>query len=598
MPWEGWFTLAVVGLVLGTLTLTAIPADVVFMGGLTLIVISGVMPVSDALSGFANEGVATVAILYVIVAGLRETGAISWIGGMLLGRPRSVIHAQVRLMLPVATLSAVMNNTPLVAMMIPAVMDWCKRFRLPPSKLLIPLSFATVLGGLCTLIGTSTNLIVNGLVLKEVQANPVGLEGAQGGLGFFSPAWVGIPCAITGLTYLVLAGRWLLPERQTNIQRLANPREYIVEMIVEPQSPMVGRTIEQAGLRHLPGLFLIEINREQEIISAVRPEETLHAEDRLVFAGIVESVVDLQKIRGLTPATDQVFKLDAPRSARCLVEAVVSDSHPVVGRNIRDGRFRNAYDAVVIAVARRGERINQKIGDIVLQTGDTLLLETDADFSNRHRNSQDFFLVSQIGDSTPPRHERAGLALLILLAMVTTVTVGWIDILPAAMLAAAMMLVTRCCTARVARQSVDIGLLIAIASSFALSKALEQTGAAKFVSSTLLSGVGENPWISLGAIYLITLLVTEVLSNNAAAVLMFPIAMATARDLSVNALPFVYVVMMAASAAFATPIGYQTHLMVYGPGGYRFSDYLKIGIPLDLIIAFVAVLCIPFVWPF
>lgn len=598
MQWEAWFTLAVVGLVLGTLTLTTLSADVVFMGGMTLLVVAGVMPVSDAIAGFANEGVATVAILYVIVAGLRETGAISWIGSTLLGRPRSVIHAQVRLMLPVSVLSAVMNNTPLVAMMIPAVMDWSKRFRLAPSKLMIPLSFATVLGGLCTLIGTSTNLIVNGLVIKELSANPIGLAGAQGGLGFFSPAWVGLPCAIVGLTYLVIAGRWLLPERQTNIQRLANPREYIAEMIVEPLSPLIGKTIEQAGLRHLPGLFLIEINRDDEIISAVRPEETLHAEDRLVFAGIVESVVDLQKVRGLKPATDQVFKLDAPRSARCLVEAVVSDSHPVIGRNIRDGRFRNNYDAVVIAVARRGERINQKIGDIVLQAGDTLLLETDPEFSNRNRNSQDFFLVSQIGDSTPPRHERAGLALLILFAMVTSVTAGWIDILPAALLAAALMLATRCCTPRAARQSVDIGLLAAIASSFALSKALEQTGAAKIISSSLLAGVGEHPWVSLAAIYLITLLVTEVLSNNAAAVLMFPIAMATARDLGISGLPFVYAVMMAASAAFATPIGYQTHLMVYGPGGYRFSDYLKIGIPLDLLIALVAILLIPFIWSF
>lgn len=598
MHWQGWLTLGIVASLLVVLALTSVSADVAFLGGLAILLLAGVINAGDALAGFGNEGVATVAVMFVVVRGLRETGAIGWIAAFLLGKPHSIAGAQIRMMAPVAVLSAFMNNTPLVAMMIPAVGEWAKRYRLPVSKLMMPLSFATVLGGLCTLIGTSTNLVVNGLVIKAYRENATGLDGLADGFRFFEPAWVGVPCTIVGLAYLIAVGRWLLPDRGAAISQLSNPREYTVEMLVDDHAPLVGRTVEQAGLRHLPGAFLVEIERGGDILSAVAPDERLLARDRLVFAGIVESVVDLQKIRGLKPATDQVFKLDAPRGTRCLVEAAVSDTHPGVGQTIRDSRFRSTYRAVVIAVARNGERIKKKIGDIVLRPGDTLLLETDSSFIESQRNSRDFLLISPIGDSTPPRHERAWVAILILATMVLAASIGLLDMFPAALAAACLMVLTRCCTASAARQSIDIALLAAIAASFGMSRALEKTGAAALLSDNLLGFSGGHPWLALLAVYLATSLVTEVLSNNAAAVLMFPIALAAARKLDVSALPFTIGVMIAATAAFATPIGYQTHLMVYGPGGYRFSDYLKIGIPLDLVIALVAVGTIPFVWPF
>jgi di/tricarboxylate transporter len=309
-------------------------------------------------------------------------------------------------------------------------------------------------------------------------------------------------------------------------------------------------------------------------------------------------VVDLQRFRGLIPATDQVFKLKHPRAQRCLVEAVVSESAPLVGQTIRDGRFRTLYDAVVIAVARNGERLRGKIGDIVLRPGDTLLLEARPSFVEQQRNSRDFLLVSRIEDSTPPRHERAWVALAILGAMVTVVTFGWLSMLVAGMLAAGLMIMTGCCTAAVARRSVDWQVLLVIAAAFGLEQALWKSGAASIIAGTFLGAAGDNPHLALAVVYGVTLLLTELLTNNAAAALMFPIAVTTATGLGVHPMPFVIAVMVAASCGFATPIGYQTNLMVYGPGGYRFADYLRIGVPLDILIGLTAVLVIPLAWRF
>jgi di/tricarboxylate transporter len=476
-----------------------------------------------------------------------------------------------------------------VAMLIPAVNEWAKRWNLSVSKLMIPLSYAAILGGTCTLIGTSTNLIVNGLVLKE---------SSLAGLKMFDIAWVGLPAALIGISYVLLMSRRLIPDRKPALAQFEDPRNYTVEMLVESGSPLVGRTIEEAGLRQLPNMFLAEIDREGRIHPAVPPQEELQANDRLVFVGVVESVVDLQRIRGLTPATNQVFKLDAPRTKRQLIEAVVSNSCPLVGMTIRDGQFRKVYNAVVIAVARNGERIRKKIGDIILRPGDTLLLETTPGFFEKQRNSRDFFLVSPIGDSTPPRHDRILIAFLILFGMVAAVTVGWLSMLQAAMVAAGLMIVTRCCTSKDARNDVDFQLLLVIAASFGLGKALETTGAAGTIAHTLATFAASNPWIALALIYGMTMFFTELVTNNAAAVLMFPISMAAANDLEVNPMPFVIAIMMAASASFSTPIGYQTNLMVYGPGGYRFTDYLRVGLPLNCLMWITTVLLAPLVWPF
>ena len=589
MGFDAWFSLFVVASVLGLLVFTEVGADVVFMGGLTLLLAVGVLSPEEALAGFANPGMITVGALYVVVAGLQETGGVQWLGGRLMGRPQTVAGAQLRIMVPVAVLSAFLNNTPVVAMLIPAVSDWSKRYKLAASKLMIPLSYAAILGGTLTLIGTSTNLVVNGLLITTTNLPT---------LHMFELAWVGLPTALVGIGFVLFFSRRLLPNRGTLSSLFSNPREYTLELLVTDPSPLAGKTIEEAGLRHLPSVYLAEIERGGNVLAAVSPQERLQTHDRLVFVGVVESIVELRKIRGLLPATDQLFKLDAPQANRMLVEAVVSNSCPLVGKTIRDGRFRSVYEAVVIAAARNGERLRQKIGDIVLQPGDTLLLEAQPQFATKQRNSSDFFLVSTVENSQPLRHDRALIAAGILFGLVLTVGLGVFSMLAASLLAAGLTVFTRCCTGAAARRSVDWGVLIVIAASLGLGRALDVSGAAVAVAGTLTVLAGNDPWMGLAVIYAITAFFTAVVTNNAAAVLMFPVALTLANTMEVNFIPFVIAIMMGASASFATPIGYQTNLMVYGPGGYRFTDYLKIGVPLNLLTAAVAIFIIPLVWRF
>ncbi len=586
---DGWLVISVVAATGLGLSLTRIGADLILVGALTVLLLLGVITPDTALSGFSNPGLATVAVLYVVVSGCIETGAANVLAKALLGRPKSEWSAQIRLMLPVAFLSAFLNNTPVVAMLVPAVQDWARRNRFSVSKLMIPLSYAAIFGGACTMIGTSTNLILTGLVEKDSTLPAI---------GFFEIAWLGIPSAVIGIIFVLLTSRWLLPLRKPPITEQMNPKEYAVEMLVEEGSSLVGQTIEQAGLRHLPSLYLAEIERGDSILPAVGPNERLQDNDRLVFVGMVDSVVDLYQIRGLIPAPDQVFKLDSPRPQRQLVEAVISGTSPLVGLSIRESGFRTRYDAVVIAVARAGKRVEGKIGVIELHVGDTLLLETRPSFVEQHRNSRDFLLVSAIEGGKTPRHDKAGIATFVLIAMVLGASLAGLAMLVAALVAAGLMIITRCTSASAARQNVDWQVLVVIGASIGLGSALEQTGAASAIAHFWIGFAGQNHWVALLAIYLITSLFTAVVTNNAAAVLMFPIAKATAVGLGVSFSPFIFTIMMAASASFATPISYQTNLMVYGPGGYHFSDYLKIGIPLNLLMAGVTMAIAPWVWPF
>jgi di/tricarboxylate transporter len=569
----------------------------------------------------------TVAVLYIVGAGVQQTGAVDAIAKVMFGRPRSLFGAIVRVVFPNIGLSGFMNNTPLVAMMIPAVSDFAKSQRVAPSKLMIPLSYAAILGGTMTLIGTSTNLVVQGMLVKEAAAQQAAEKSGASidakqrvaPLSMFTISWVGVPTALLGGLYVVFAARYWLPDRRPALSTNDDPKEYTVEMQVESDSPLVGKSIEDAGLRHLPGLFLAEIDRDGNSIPAVSPRETLRAGDRLLFVGVVDSIVELQKIRGLVPATEDVFHLKAPRPQRCLIEAVVSNTCPLNGMTIRDSRFRSHYNAVVVAVARNGHRLQQKIGDVILHAGDVLLVEAHPSFADQHRTSRDFFLVSKIDESTPPRHELALLAVAILAGMVVVVSgkdllgvaasvltplkpvadaFPKLPMLMAAVIAAAMMLLTRCVSIERARKSIDWEVLLAIAASFALGTALERSGAASMIADGARSLSAGNAWIALALVYLVTLVVTELITNNAAAALMFPFALKTAEMLGVSYLPFVIAVMMAASAGFATPIGYQTNLMVYGPGGYRFSDYLKVGVPLDLLVMAITVAVAPMAYPF
>lgn len=602
MTWEAWATLVTIALLLYGLARKLAAPDVLLMGGLTLLTTLSIW--SDRLpspgqvaAAFGNEGLLTVGVLFVVAAGLTETGGIQLVGERLLGRPRSVVEAQTRLMVPVAIASAFLNNTPIVAMFLPAVTEWCKRTGISPSKLLLPLSYAAVLGGLCTLVGTSTTLVVQGLLLDAQRTDPTVPT-----LRMFTIGAVGLPAALLGIGYLLLVSSRLLPERKSPRAKLSDAREYTVAMRVEPGGAVDSQTIQQAGLRHLPGMYLAAIERNGDTLVAVGPEQVLRGNDQLIFVGVVESVVDLRRIRGLLSVGGHGVTLTEPRYSAGLVEAVVSPTCPLVGTTIRDGQFRTRYGAVVIAVHRNGERVHCKLGDIVLRAGDTLLLETDRRFLHTHRHSRDFFLVSAVPNSHAMRHDRGWLATSILAGMVLLVAFEdytRVTIFQAALVAAALMGLTRCCSAEQARRSIDWSTLAAIGAALGIGHAIERSGLAdQFARYMIAWCYPLGPWGVLAGVYVITLLFTEAVTNNAAAALAFPIARAAAAGLDVNLLPFAIAVAVGASAGFATPLGYQTHLMVYGPGGYRFKDYVTIGAPMDLLVMAVTIALTPLIFPF
>jgi len=588
MGWQAWTVVGITVLMVFAMVRHRVGPDLVLTAAMACVLALGIVTPERALSGFSNEGVLTVAVLFVVAAGLRETGALDYAARRLLGRPRHLAAAQLRLMLPVAAISAFLNNTPVVALMVPLVGDWARRVKLSSSKLLIPLSYAAILGGSCTLIGTSTNLIAVGMARD---AEP------QLEVGMFDIAWLGVPALLVGMVFIVLSARWLLPERKTGREALSDPREYTVAMRVGDDAAIVGRSIEAAGLRHLPGLYLVEIERRDEPLVAVAPTTKLLAGDVLVFAGLVESVVDLRKIRGLVAASDQVQKFVRSTRERRLVEAVVGAGSDLVGRSVRDAGFRTRFGAAIMAVHRGGQRIVAKVGDIVLEAGDTLLLEAHPGFVARHRHSRSFALVSEVEGSAPLSHEKAPVAVLLLLAMVGAAVVGIVPLFTAALLAAGGLLVTGCLSGSEARASLDLRVLLAIASSFGLAAALQDSGAATAVAG-MMTGLAApgGPVAVLFALFAATALMASLVGNNASVAIMFPIAHATAMAPGMSFRPCLFVLMLAASACFASPISYQTNLMVYGPGGYRFGDFVRVGLPLQILVGVVAVFVASWRW--
>jgi di/tricarboxylate transporter len=589
MDWQAWLTLAVLAAVFVALARELASPDLVLLAGLFTLAALGVLTPAETFHGFANEGLATVAALFVLAAALRDTGALEVALSRVLRPASGEKTGLARMVVPVAGLSAFLNNTPIVAMMTPVVIDWARRTRRSPSRYLIPVDYAAILGGVLTVIGTSTNLVVVGL-MQQAGMRPIGL---------FEIAWVGAPVCAVGLVYLLFVGPRLLPDRKEPAEQVGERRrEYTTAMRVEPDGPLPGQTVEQAGLRQLPGLYLIEIDRDGQLLTPVGPDEALLAGDVLVFAGIVASIVDLQRIRGLSAAQGLEEDPAAIRGRR-LHEAVVSQSSPLVGSSIRDASFRTVYDAAVVAVHRNGSTVGGKLGEVVLEPGDTLLLQTAPGFLRAHRNSADFYLVSEVPGSEPPRYDRARVAAVVLAAMLALVGLEILPISIAAFLAAGALVLLRCTSLARARQSIDWSVLLVIAAGLGLAAAMDKTGAARSIAGVLMELVpGASPLAAFAVIYLATVILTETLTNNAAAALMFPIAMATAEQLGVDSRGFALGVAVAASCGFASPLGYQTHLIIYGPGGYRFSDFVRIGLPLDILCGVVSMIVIPLVWPF
>lgn len=588
MGLDGWITLLVVALCLLAMVREMGPPDVIMMGGLLTLAVTGVLSPVETFSGFSNPAMAAVGALFVVSAALRETGALDLVAGRLFRGARDERSGLVRLCAPVAFFSAFLNNAPIVAMMTPTVSAWASRHRLTPSRFLIPLSYSSILGSLATVIGTSTILTVSGLVQQAGMPE----------LGFFELAPAGIPIALVGLVYLLVVAPRLLPNRADTDEYVGDHfREYTAAMLVGAECPLAGQSISEAGLRNLPGLYLVEINREGRTMTPVGPDEVLYEGDRLVFAGVVTTIVELAKIRDLRLLGEEDQPVAARRNAR-MVEAVISRSSPLVGRSVRGAAFRTAYDAAVIAVHRNGERVPGKIGDIELRPGDTLLLQAARGFMRAHRHSPDFFLTSEVRESETRRHEKAGLALAILGGMVLCSSTGLYPIYISSFMAAGALVLTRCITATDARAAVIWQVLIVIGAGLGIGLAMEKTGAAATLGHIISGSAGNvGPLFALAVVYLVTVAMAEMLHHNASVAMMFPVAMAVSSQVGANPRAFVVAVALAGCCAFASPTGYQTHLIVYGPGGYRFTDFVKVGLPLDVLCAIVALTLIPYFWP-
>jgi len=578
MEWQGWFSLSLTLGVLLLLIFTKAKPHFVMMTALTLLSVTGILSIDESLAGFSNPGLITVAAMFELAAGVYASGGIDLIVNTFLGKPQSERGALLRIFLPVSLLSGFLNNTPVVATMIPAIHLWARKINIAPSKLLIPLSYTAILGGTLTLIGTSTNLVVNGQY-QTLTGEP--------GFSLFDITLVGLPVVMAGLAFMWWFFPKWLPNRNDQ-EVFSNFREFTLEMVVSRQGPLVNKSIQEAGLRDLNSLYLVEVERDGSIITAVSSEERLKGGDRLVFAGDTQAITDLLRINGLEAPLSEADKgiLNKESAERRIVEAVVSPSCEAVGYAIRNAHFRNRYGAVILAVARNGERIKGNLGNIKLEAGDTLLLEARPAFVTRQRYNRDFLLINE-HDQAKVRHDRAYVALAILAMVVLSASFGLLSMLHAALLGAGLMIVSGACTLSEAEKGLDLPVIITIAAAFALGAALNKTGAANFIALGMIELSFGQAWLLLVLTYFTVSILTEMITNNAAAVLMLPIVLQMTEQLSLNSEPFIFAIMMAASASFATPLGYQTNLMVYGPGGYKVSDFLKVGLPMNLFIGLV-----------
>ena len=603
LPWPMIVTLGVLVGIIVALFYEKIAAELIMLAALIVLVLCQVIDMKTALTGFSNEAIFTIAGLLVVGTGLQTTGAIEYISRAMLGRPKQGTPL-LRLIAPVAGLSAFMNNTPLVAFFLPIFVHLARKLRTSPSKLLIPLSYASILGGTCTLIGTSTNFVIHSAME----------DAGLGGMGMWELAWIGVPVSIVGLLYMHFFGDRLLPDRRDILEHAeSHRREYTVELIVRPTCSLIGSTIRKSGLRDLPGLYLYAIERGGERLSPVDPEQFLLLDDILCFSGVVATILDAQKIRGLEPIDHheqtlphpalsslpaaQGIPTAAPRSGNQLCEAVISPSSPLVGMTVKEADFRSRYHASIMAVHRSGEKIERKIGQIVLQPGDTLLVDAPEDFIHRWRNSRDFFLVSGLEDSAPIDHRRAWIALTIFAGVVLGLTFLSNHSALISLIGAALTVLTGCTSSREANRSIDLPVLILIAAALGVSKALDRSGAAEWIANALISWAQPFGKVAvLAVVVVLTGVLTELLSNNACAAIMGALALATAKTTGMDPRPLLLAVAVTSSYGFATPLGYQTNLMVYGPGGYKFRDYLRIGIPLDIICWTMTILIVPLVW--
>jgi len=580
------FTASVILIAFATVFFTKIAVEKVFALAFVTLLVSTVLPSEQAFLALANPGVISLACLYVIVGSLQKTGAMQLLVQNILSKPKTSSSANVRLLPPVAFASAFFNNTPIVAALTPGLVDWCKRVKVSPTKILLPLSYAAILGGTCTIIGTSTNLVVYGLLSSQFPEQE---------FGFFELAKIGLPITILGLLYILFFSNKVLPKRTVVDKDFQDVRQYTFEMLIDPQGSLVGKTVEQAGLRGLDGVYLICVGRGCEKFGNVSSETVLQASDRLIFSGSISSLTDMLSINGLQHSDEQVYKLEDTNDTK-IVEVIVGAKNSLIGKSIRSANFRKNYQAVVIAVIRSGERIDKKNGDIVINAGDILLLQATQNFIQNYRHTNEFLLLQGAKNIILPRKEKVLFAVLGLLSIIVLSALNIFNIVTAACLGVTIVLISQTITIQQALKSIDYKILAVIFFAIGFGEAVQSSGLAQQLGIVFSSFEFAGPVSLLIATYLLTFLLTEFVTNNASAIISFSIISSLVVELQLNIVPFAVAIMIAASASFITPFGYQTNLIVYTAGNYAYKDFIKFGLPLSLMTMVLSILLISNFW--
>ena len=568
-----WITILTVLTMFTVLLLTKLRADVVFLGAISILFVTGVLNAKEAFSGFSSTSVVIIGVLFVVVSGLTHTGVLQWIVKNLLGQPESYSKAVVRLMLPVAALSSFLSNTTVVALFVGIVKMWSKKLGISPSKLLIPLSYASGMGGVCTLIGTPPNLIISGLYA----------ENTGEAMNVLTTTVPGLFCLFIGVLSII-AMRKLLPNRKTPESAFESTSEYTVELEVPSDNPHIGETVNEAGLNDVRGGNLIEVVHYDEFVSPANGEEILMGGDRLIFSGQIDEILDLKHSHGLVSADHHVFTLSEIDSSRQLRTAFVTFGSSLIGKSIGGTTFEKDNGLVLVAVARRGERIKQSPREVVLQAGDTLLLDCPPNMKI-NESSLTAKLHFFDSDQVPNIGKKTLISTTIMMAM------------QCAFLAAIAMLIFRCCNVDQAMKAINWEILMVFAGSVVLGIAIQKTGIAERLAFGILDVCGDNPIVVMTAICFVGTFITEFISNTAAGAMFFPIMYQAAEKLGYEPFPFLVALMVSVSSSFATPIGSPTHMLVYGPGGYRFSDFMRIGLLMNIIILAANIFIVNIIYP-
>lgn len=573
MSLDAWITLAVLAAMVGALITGRVSPPTGVIGASGFLYVIGVTTADEAFSGFANTAPITVAGLYVLAGAVDKTGALEPVVSRLLGAPGRVRRDLTRLVVPSAFGSAFLANTPIVAMLTPAVTRWADDKHRSASTFLIPLSYATILGGAVTAIGTSTNLVASGLLA----------DAGMGELGLFELARIGLPLAAVGLIVIVVLAPVVLPQRRRPREPQSG-RAFSVAMNVEADGPIDGLSVEDAGLRQLRGVYLVEIDRSGQVIAPVRPGQTIRGGDRLVFAGRVDDIVDLHGMSGLIAADPDAVDVLENRKHSGFFEVVLGQSSPLVGRTAAEMEFRSRYQGAILAIHRSGHQVNDKLGTVRLRAGDTLLVVAERGFRVRWRDSGEFLLVSRLDADMPPATNQSIWAVGALMLVVLLPILDVMSVTRATILAAILVVAAGIMRPREARDAVDLNVVLMIGGAFGLGQAVSVSGLGENVADALLSGFGwGGAFGTVVGVVVATMVLTELITNAAAVALIFPIAIDVAERSSLDPRLLVMGAAVAGSASFLTPVGYQTNTMVYGPGGYRFTDYLRLGVPMSLL---------------